>query len=704
MKSRNKHPADTSLSAKSIGQQANLRQQAETSIQAKRGHLAQQTNDLSPEALQTIFHELHVHQIELELQNEELRQAQTELVAAKARYFDLYDLAPVGYLSVCKNDLINQANLAASTLLGLPRRELVNKRLSYFIVNDDLDRYDQFRKLAFESNKHEVVNLRMLNHGAPFWGRLEAIAAEESASLRITLTNITELIQAEAALHESDAFKQTILNSISSQIAVLDCDGVIIAVNESWRRFALDNSIDLDVPARHTQVGSNYLEICKADINSESSEYAQKAYEGVLTVLEHRQLEFSFEYACHSPDQQRWFIANITPLSAERDGVVITHADITDRKQAERLLSKFKAMADLSIDGFWIVDLKGNMQHANKAYVNMTGYSLDELVGMNISQLEAKENIEQLNSHLLKIAKLGSDHFETKYRHKDGHEIDTEVFSTFLPEFQHITAFCRDITERNHLKQQDQKHLDELAHITRMGLVGEMASGIAHEVNQPLAAISSYAQVSLNLINEEHPDLVKLAEILSKTQQQALRAGQIIHRMKNFAKSHGTNHSSADVNALIHDAVNLCNAEFKQNSIKVTFKLGDNLPPVFVDKIQIEQVIINLIRNSVEAMQNLIAKQQQPHIIIQSQLIADNFIQVNLKDNGPGFDQDLQQKILMPFFTTKTQGMGMGLSISRSLIEAHGGTLHFQSKPGKGATFYFTLPVDKEKGGSPDGH
>jgi PAS domain S-box-containing protein len=383
--------------------------------------------------------------------------------------------------------------------------------------------------------------------------------------------------------------------------------------------------------------------------------------------------------------------------------VVITHTDITDRKQAERLLHKFKAMADLSMDGFWIVDLKGNLQHANKAYVNMTGYSLDELLGMNISQLEAKENIQQLNSHLLKIAKLGSDHFETKYRHKDGHEIETEVFSTFLPEFQHITAFCRDITERNRLKLLDQKHLDELAHITRLGLVGEMASGIAHEVNQPLAAISSYTQVSLNLIKGEHPDLEKLAEVLSKTQQQALRAGQIIHHMKNFAKSHGTNHSSTDVNALIHDAVNLCSAEFKQNSIKVTFKLGDNLPTVCVGKIQIEQVIINLIRNSVEAMQNLTVK-KQPHIIIQSQLIADNFIQVSLKDNGPGFDQDRQQKILMPFFTTKAQGMGMGLSISRSLIEAHGGTLHFQSKPGKGATFYFTLPIDKKEEGCPDGH
>ncbi|MGZ4955495.1 MAG: sensor histidine kinase, partial [Methylobacter sp.] len=249
-----------------------------------------------------------------------------------------------------------------------------------------------------------------------------------------------------------------------------------------------------------------------------------------------------------------------------------------------------------------------------------------------------------------------------------------------------------NITERKHREQQDKEHLDELAHVTRLGLMGEMASGIAHEVNQPLAAISSYTQVSINLINTENPDLVKLTEILSKTQQQALRAGRIIHRMRSFVKSHVKHRSTADVNALIYNSIGLCMADIKQNSIKLTFKLANNLPPVKVDQIQIEQVIINLIRNSVEALQSLPAKQQR-QIEFHTRLTANNDILVELIDNGPGLDENNRQQILTPFYTTKTNGMGMGLSISRSIIEAHEGTLHFNSQHKNGASFYFTLPL-----------
>jgi len=222
--------------------------------------------------------------------------------------------------------------------------------------------------------------------------------------------------------------------------------------------------------------------------------------------------------------------------------------------------------------------------------------------------------------------------------------------------------------------------------------MGEMASGIAHEVNQPLSAISSYTQVSLNLIDAEDPDLVKLSETLYKTQQQALRAGRIIHRMREFIKSHTKHRSSADVNHLIHDAVGLCISELKQNGIKLTFELENNLPPVCVDQIQIEQVIINLIRNSVDALQSLPEKQHR-QLTIHSHLTSNHDIQISVKDNGPGLDEDQQQMILTPFYTTKPNGMGMGLSISRSLIEAHEGTLYFKSQSGKGTSFYFTLPI-----------
>jgi signal transduction histidine kinase len=164
--------------------------------------------------------------------------------------------------------------------------------------------------------------------------------------------------------------------------------------------------------------------------------------------------------------------------------------------------------------------------------------------------------------------------------------------------------------------------------------------------------------------------------------------------MREFIKSHEKHRSLVDVNALIHDAVGLCIAELKQNNIKLTLDLENNLPQIFVDQIQIEQVIINLTRNSIDVLKDLPATEQR-QIIIRSQWAQNNDIQVSVKDNGLGLDEEQQKKILMPFYTTKAEGMGMGLSISRSLIEAHDGTLYFNSKPGKGSTFYFTLPIRK---------
>jgi C4-dicarboxylate-specific signal transduction histidine kinase len=255
-----------------------------------------------------------------------------------------------------------------------------------------------------------------------------------------------------------------------------------------------------------------------------------------------------------------------------------------------------------------------------------------------------------------------------------------------------------DITERVHLEQQDKQHLNELAHVTRLGLMGQMASGIAHEVNQPLCAIANYTQVSINLIKTENPNLVKLTEVLFKSQEQALRAGQIIHRMKEFGKSQIQKHVTTDINALIYNATDFCITELKHNHIKPIFDLSNDLLPVFVDHIQIEQVIINLIKNSIDALQDLPPNIQR-QLSIHSFLASNNAIQVSVKDNGLGIDENEKQKILTPFHTTKKDGTGMGLSISRSLIEAYGGTLYFNSELGKGSTFYFTLPIETAERG-----
>ncbi len=496
---------------------------------------------------------------------------------------------------------------------------------------------------------------------------------------------------AEEALRESNAFITSTLDSLTSQIAVLDQQGVIVQVNNTWAQFGKKNGVPTD---KQIMLGFNYLEACKTNIDPYCCNHTDTAHAGILAVLNGEKNAFSLEYPCTTPNKQYWFRMHVSPLRGLKRGAVISHEDITVRKQADKILIQLKAMIDISFDGFWIVDMQGNLLQANDAYAKISGYSIPELLNMNVSELEINEDKVHVKAHIAKVVSQGFDRFETRHRHKYGHALDIEISAVYLSEFQEFCVFCHDISQRKQREQQDKAHLAELAHATRLGLMGQMASGIAHEVNQPLAAITSYTEVSLHLIDRENPNLAKLAEILAKTQQQALRAGQIIHRMRDFIKADTNRYATVNINSLIDNTIDLCSAEIKQNSILLSLELANDLPPVTGEAIQLEQVLINLIRNSIEALQN-IPENQPRNLSIHTRLTPDDKIQVRVKDNGPGMDKDQQLKIFTPFFTTKPEGMGMGLSISRSLIQAHGGVLYFKTRPGKGTAFYCLLPIEK---------
>ena len=254
-----------------------------------------------------------------------------------------------------------------------------------------------------------------------------------------------------------------------------------------------------------------------------------------------------------------------------------------------------------------------------------------------------------------------------------------------------LVGCSQDVTEQILSEQQDQIHLDQLAHITRLGLMGEMATGIAHEVNQPLTAATNYASALKILATAEHPDVEKIAKIAGLVAEQTLRAGKIIHRMKAFCQNQDTTSTSTNINTLIKDCIVLCNNDFKKHNVTLKLELADSLPMLLVDSIKIEQVLINLIRNSTEAL----SAQDNPTktITLSSLMLDENQLQIQVRDNGSGIEQALQEKLFMPFVTTKTEGMGMGLSICRSLIVAHRGTLTFDSQLGLGTCFYITLPI-----------
>jgi PAS domain S-box-containing protein len=307
--------------------------------------------DLTPQAVRNVLEDLRVHQIELEMQNDELRRTQVALEAAQERYFDFYDLAPVGYVTVNEQAKILQANLAAATLLGVDRAALPGKALSAFMLEPDADRYYLLCNEAFASGSAQSCELPLLKPGNDtVWINLQAIAAtgEDGVKVvRIVLIDITARKKAEALELANAQFRNAILDSVPSQIAVLDRFGTSVAVNEAWREFARTNGTEPGVVPACTNIGANYLNACRAEGEGAPSDNAALARDGILSVINGTASIFQVVYPCHSPTQERWFSMAVTPLNIENHSVVVTHTDITESKRGAELVvshQQFRAL------------------------------------------------------------------------------------------------------------------------------------------------------------------------------------------------------------------------------------------------------------------------------------------------------------------------------------------------------------------------
>lgn len=371
------------------------------------------------------------------------------------------------------------------------------------------------------------------------------------------------------------------------------------------------------------------------------------------------------------------------------------------RRQLKERETKHNSIFNAAVEGIVTINGKGIIQSVNMAVTKMFGFQTDELIGNNVNKLVPLSQRKFHNNLIENYFSLHKSNIIGKTRQleaqrKDGtlFPIDLSISKYKIDHKTYFTGMIRDISDRKNKELLHKQHLDELAHVTRLGLMGEMASGIAHEVNQPLAAIATYSQISLRLFKQDSFDPINLQETLEKIEKQALRAGRIIARMREFISSTTPHRSTIDINSLVKTAISLAHDDCRQSSIECSHELADFLPSIAVDEVQIEQVLLNLIKNGIDVLSKL-PKGTQRKLSVQTYLSENKFIEVRVKDNGPGINKDEQAKIFTPFFTTKTSGMGMGLSICQSLIKAHGGEIRFNTIANKGSTFYFTLPTLK---------
>ncbi len=260
-------------------------------------------------------------------------------------------------------------------------------------------------------------------------------------------------------------------------------------------------------------------------------------------------------------------------------------------------------------------------------------------------------------------------------------------------EIEYIIELSRDITARVRAEEQVRRHQAELAHVSRLGTMGEMATGLAHELNQPLAAIVNYLQAARERIRSGSADFQELLRDIEDASQQARRAGGIIEQIRNFVRKDVRERSKVNINTIIQQAVSLVKTELRNNRIEVNLELSDALPQVSAQEIQIEQVLVNLIRNSLDAMINIEADARV--LTISTSKTEAGLISCTVCDTGCGLNEKELDQVFNPFFTTKAGGMGMGLPICRTIIEEHGGKLTADSDTDRGASFTFVLPVNE---------
>jgi PAS domain S-box-containing protein len=387
-------------------------------------------------------------------------------------------------------------------------------------------------------------------------------------------------------------------------------------------------------------------------------------------------------------------------------GFFVLAFDATERRQAEEKRREsellFRRLAENIQEVFWFDDPAGTRTiYVSPAYEKIWGRTAESLYQNPLSWLQAihPEDRERVRT-LFTPANLAEGRFDVEYRilrpdgtirwiHDRGFPVRDESGHV-----QCIAGLAEDVTSIKQAADRERQLLADLAHMGRLTTMGELASGLAHELNQPLAAIINYVDAGVRLLRTSTQTPPRVIEAMEAAAAEAERAGKIIHRMKNFLRRTEPRQSAVDANQLVQEALALAGRDMRLSSAHLQLDLASNLPPLLADRIQIEQVVLNLVRNALEAMQDTPAEERI--LTVRTRRASQGEAEIAVSDTGCGLPPETRNQLFQPFFTTKPNGMGMGLAISRTIAAAHGGRLEATPHAVRGATFTLALPQAKE--------
>jgi two-component system, LuxR family, sensor kinase FixL len=374
---------------------------------------------------------------------------------------------------------------------------------------------------------------------------------------------------------------------------------------------------------------------------------------------------------------------------------------LRSRLEAAAREAHLRSILDTVPEAMVVIDEHGLMQSFSSAAERLFGYSADEVLGKNVKMLMPAPYRDNHDAYLGRYLRTGEKRIIGIGRvvvgeRKDGSTfpIELAVGEMISGSTRYFTGFIRDLTERQKQDARLQELQAELVHISRLTALGEMASALAHELNQPLSAIANYMKGSRRLLeNKSDQQSAMIREAMDKAAEQSLRAGQIIRRLRDFVARGETERRIESLKKLLEEASALALVGAKDRGVRVIYALAPEFDTVLADKVQIQQVVLNLVRNAIEAME----QSSHRELTISTERGSDGLAVIKVADTGTGIAPEVANQLFQPFVTTKSHGLGVGLSISRTIVESHGGRIWVEPNPAGGTIFHFTLRAVRQE-------
>ena len=601
---------------------------------------------------------------------EALERQRVTLTGLAQEIFDLTDERELLRLSEAPEELIREKETEAAKRMAVMDQSFQNG-LDFILKSNE----------AVVEHEQRLERLQRDNFKRLYMMLLVTLIA---SALSVHLLRRT--MRQREALSDSAMRINTIMDNVIDGIITVDKKGRIESVNPPAERMFRYHKDEL--------IGQDFSTLLYEGCQNVYYENLNKGVEQVIPALDSNECEMR---GCRL-DGTTFPIELALTRVVVHDRELLIHLvrDISERKRADERQRLAASVFENTSEGILITDVEGMIQFVNPAFTTITQYEANEAIGENPRILNSGRHDRQFyESMWSSILEAGHWQGEIWNRRKNG-----EIFPQWLTigaikdnwnTTTNYVGVMWDISERKQAEEEAKHHQEELVHVMRLSTMGEMASGMAHELNQPLAAVASYCETAQKLVEQQPAMPRQLDDILGRAVEQTHRAGDIIRRLRNFVSKGTTPKEAVDIDKLIRDVIELLEWELRNSRVKIVFDHCGQDCRVTVDKVQIEQVLLNLVRNSLEAIRN--ANIRDGRVLLKTRLRPGKLIEVTVTDNGPGIEVEMVDKLFDPFQTNKGSGMGMGLSISRSIIEAHGGKLWVANAPTDGAVFGFSLPL-----------